>query len=244
MSLSIVAVTVLLLVERTAHLRYYLATGATWALLFIVYSKNVFGTLFPPYFLSSHLQSGVLGVETLQSSYVEALAGTLISPGRGLFVYVPITAVILFAALRYRRSMPQKPLALAAIAVILAHWQLISASQIWWGGQSYGPRLFADVLPWFYLLAVLVIEGLGPAIRTTSRAERSALFAATALAAMLSLFINARGATARETIQWRGYSLWDWQHPQFLEPIPKPWIVGSRSIEYVDLDRARTGLDL
>ncbi|MDH3254919.1 MAG: hypothetical protein OEM62_08020, partial [Acidobacteriota bacterium] len=160
MSLSIIVITAFLVAKLHPRLRYFVGTGLAWGALFALYSMRVFNELIPPYFLSSHLESGVLGLETLNSNYLEASLGTLVSPGRGLFIYVPVTALILLAVVRYWRWLPEKALALAALCAIIANWQLLSFNRIWWGGQCFGPRLFADVLPWFFLLAVLLLSAV------------------------------------------------------------------------------------
>jgi hypothetical protein len=234
MSLSVLGLVAYVALTRRRRLRPFVATGLVWAALFGVYSLTTFGSPIPPYFLTSHLQSGVLGVETLQRSYLQALAGTLFSPGRGLFVYVPFLALVLVLAVVYRRQLVDKKLAWIAVGVSLAHWQLLSANRIWWGGQSFGPRLFSDVLVWLFLLAVMVTLAWRRGRSGRLGPRGWAGLAGVALLVAASIAINYRGATARETYRWKEEAMWDWRRPQFLAGLalrPTPRSLGERIAE-------------
>ena len=214
MSLAIVGVAGYVWAERRRFLLPFIATGMAWAGLFVLYSLQTYGSLVPPYFLSSHLKSGRLAGGLLVSSYPEAVLGTLISPGRGLFVYVPfLVLVLLVLALRWR-WIADKRLAAVAVGVCVAHWQLVSMFRNWWGGQSFGPRLMSDLLPWFFLLAVL-----GMAALRAARGEGSFQWTlmrriVLVLLVSASIFIHTRGATVQET--QRGAGIWNWRYPQFM----------------------------
>ncbi len=214
LSLAIIGVTVYLLARRRRFLLPYLTTGAVWASLFAIYAYRTYGSLVPPYFLSSHLESGRLAGGLLLTSYPEALAGTLISPGRGLLVYVPLVGVILWTVLRRWRSLPDRALAVTALGVCLAHWQLVSLFRNWWGGQSFGPRLMSDLLPWLFLLAVLGAAALRSDLRQGRASWAPWKTAAIGLLVALSFFIHFRGAWVQET--QRGAGIWNWRYPQFL----------------------------
>jgi hypothetical protein len=214
LSLSIVGVTLYIFLRRRKCLPYFLTTGLVWATLFVAYSLSNFDSVLPPYFLSSHLRSGRLAGGILLTSYPSAMLGTLLSPGRGLFLYVPILLAILFVVIRRWRWIPDKTLAVTALAVCVAHWQLISLFRNWWGGQCFGPRLMSDVLPWFFLLGVLAVAALRAAAAQGRFQWSAAKVIALALVMAASIFVNTRGAIARETAH--GAGIWNWRYPQFM----------------------------
>lgn len=220
MALSIVALTVLVALTTRKYFLHFAATGFGWALLLAAYSQQTFHQLLPPYFLSSYVETGTLGAETLKRTYPEALLGTLFSPGRGLFVYLPFLALLAILLVRYWRQLPHKAWAVAALVVCFGHWQLIGTNKNWSAG-GFGPRLFSDVLIWLYLLAILALVAWvrDPEAGRTGRG----LIAATAvLLIVASVFIHTRGATARATVSWSPDSLWDWRRPQFLAGMTRP----------------------
>ncbi len=220
MSLSIVGLVGYVAVTRRRWLPWLAIPGLAWAALFVAYSLRTFDSFTPPYFLTSHLQSGVLGVDTLQRSYPNALLGTLFSVSRGLFVYVPFLALLLVLVVRYWRRLPHRPLAIVALGAVFAHWQVVCTNKAWFAG-GFGPRLLTDIVTWLYLLAILVVlawrqdPGFGRGGRVFVQAVAVLLVAA-------SILVNARGANTRGRIYWDGYSIWDWRQPHFLGRVPPP----------------------
>jgi len=89
------------------------------------------------------------------------MLGTLVSPGRGLFVYQPwailaILSSIAWPRLRERTNLtggPSSWVAFAGVASLL-HLVLVSAWWEWPGGYTWGSRLSTDILPLLGLLAV------------------------------------------------------------------------------------------
>jgi hypothetical protein len=84
------------------------------------------------------------------SAFPESLAGLLISPARGLFVFTPLVLVALAGLLpRLRLSSLARALGVA----VLVHLAFISVWNEWHGGESFGPRMLTDLLPalFFYL---------------------------------------------------------------------------------------------
>jgi hypothetical protein len=79
---------------------------------------------------------------------LEHLAGLLISPSRGLFVYSP---VLLFALPGLARSLHRdidlslRLVTAAGLAIFLLHGFIAT----WWGGWVFGPRYMTDLLPFF-----------------------------------------------------------------------------------------------
>ncbi|HUQ32782.1 MAG TPA: hypothetical protein VM095_11730 [Pyrinomonadaceae bacterium] len=218
-SVHIFAVSLYLLLFHRKVFLLYAATGAVWLAGFVVYSWAHFGQLSPNYYLASRLQF---------DSFWVALAGHLISPSRGLLVFVPSLFFVAFMLVRYRRFLSHKRLVWLALIIIVGHLLVISSFNHWWGGHSFGPRFTTGLVPWFVLLGVLGTsamlkwrEGVGAA---SSRGWRVQL-ACGVLLLLASAFINTRGATSHATWLWNmrpleidqhPERLWDWRQPQFL----------------------------
>jgi hypothetical protein len=83
----------------------------------------------------------------VQVPWSEGLVGTLLSPGRGLFVYSPVLLFALgglvWVGLRGPALLKSLAAGLVIGVLVVAKWFL------WWGGYSWGPRLLADTAPLF-----------------------------------------------------------------------------------------------
>jgi hypothetical protein len=210
----------------------YSATCAGWLALFGFYSLNYFDQPLPGYFLPRSTPSG-----HRPETFLPSLAGLLLSPSRGLFVYVPIVLFIFYLLVKYRRLLPF-PI-LVVLALLTATGQLatffIAGKQNWWGGHSYGPRLLTDLVPWFVLLGVAGVKAMldahdshGP---SGNRLGWIAQLTAGAALLTFSVAINARGASSWDTSRWNTRPidvaedqtrLWDWSRPQFLAGLLPP----------------------
>ncbi len=89
-----------------------------------------------------------------------ALAGNLVSPARGLFIFCPLVGLsVAGVVVRWRAGeLTAFWKALAVIPVV--HWVVISAFKHWWGGDSFGPRFFTDLMPVFVVLALPAVDVL------------------------------------------------------------------------------------
>jgi hypothetical protein len=239
LALAILGITMVLFrSHRDSRLGWYAATGAAWAGLFLARSMALFGTVLPPYFGVAHYAGELSETSPGWSSYPEAVLGTLLSPSRGLFIYVPLFLWILCMAAVHRRHLGRRDLALCSGIVVIAHWQLVSLSAAWYGGLAFGPRLFSDLVPWFFLLTVLLIQSLasgGRSQRFLMSAWQPVLLT---LVLMFSIFVNTRGAFSQDTVRWNpkeiaktlpdpesGFQpagIWSWRYPQFLAGLQSP----------------------
>lgn len=82
---------------------------------------------------------------------LEGLAGVLISPGRGLFIYSPFAVFAVIGALNAWRTR-EKFLVAVTIGVFL-YVLTVAAWQSWWGGKSFGTRMLTEIFPGIILLA-------------------------------------------------------------------------------------------
>ena len=237
-AISALAVTAWLLIDsrRRRYLPYVVASGAVWLILFALHSELVYGQALPPYFYSEQVSSHRWRPDRLFSLRHHAVIGTLVSPGRGLFVFSPFLATIPAALVWRWRSIPNRALAAAGLFAVAAHWYLVASFRNWWGGFSYGPRLLTDSIPWWWLLAALAFSGATSA-RARPLVRRAAIGLIAALAAA-SIAIHWQGAFSMATKTWGRLTwappasrrllfqrerLFNWRYPQFLAGwIPPP----------------------
>jgi hypothetical protein len=205
----------------------YVSTGIGWAAGLVLYSWHNFGQLLPNYFRPGRLLFG---------KFWTALPGNLISPARGLLIFVPAVMFVAYLLIRFRRQLPNKRLAGLAIPAMVSQLIMISGFDHWWGGHSYGPRLMTAFVPWLVLLSILGLNAMlknGMAGHGVRRFERFATSAVGIVLLSASIFINARGALSPATSIWNSLPenvdlkperIWDWRQPQFLAGlIPPPF---------------------
>jgi hypothetical protein len=225
-AVHIIAITVYLAVYYRHLLVRYIITGALWLVLFVTYSWYNFGNLLPSYYAATRLKFEVFFV---------AFAGNLISPARGLLVYVPVLLFVAYLLLRYWNQVKSRRLVALSCAIVLGHLVAISGFTHWWGGHGFGPRFSTGLVPWFVLLAVLGIKAmLASQEKQSMRLSSIGRLAQAASGAVLlsaSVFINARGAMSPDTWTWNTWPssidaqpqrLWNWRNPQFLAGLLPP----------------------
>lgn len=224
-----------------------LLTGVVWLSLFVAYSWQHFNQVLPQYYLANRL--------AFREAWV-ALPGNLISPSRGLLVFVPVLLWIAFWLLRYRQYISHRSLLWLALGITSLHMIVIAGFDPWHGGFSYGPRFTTGLVPWFTLLAVLATKAMldWRQLHKSNRtiAGRLQLVCGGVLL-LMSVFMNARGALARETWVWNvrpqnvddfPVKVWDWRYPQFLagwmRP-PRPSNIPPLSLSRVDFASPAVG---
>ena len=218
-AISILCVTAYMFAFHRGEFLAYSLTGLAWFAAFVAYWWFAYRKLIPDYYLSSGFN--LRGLPT-------ALPAILISPSRGLFVYVPILIFVFYLLIRYWKSLPFKQLVVLSLAIVMLQIFTIALWPVWWGGYSYGPRLLTDAIPWLALLAIL---GTAGRLLSTPSAKFNSSEAITALALLvLSIAINGRGALAWPTATWHivvdidshPSRAWDWSYPQFMAGLIAP----------------------
>lgn len=244
-AVPIVAISIyLFLFSRALFLRYAI-TGAAWLAGFVFYSRFHFGQLLPDYYRANRLLFNAFGT---------ALAGNLISPARGLLVYVPVILFVGYLLVRYRQFVWHARLVWLAVAIIFCHLIVISGFPHWWGGHSFGPRFTTGLVPWFVLLAILGVQAVlrerAQTVQSQKTLQRRLEVVCGGALLLLSVIINTLGATSHATWLWnirpRGVDehperLWDWRQPQFLAgylPYPPPQTVPT--VDSIRIDFSAT----
>jgi len=193
--------------RRRQAVGYLLAAGITAAVMLAVNVKYA-GAAFPSYFAPGRL--------ALHSRFLEALAGNLVSPARGLLVYSPVFVFAAWGLVLKRRGARWQALDGFIAAAVPLHWLAVSAYPQWWAGFSLGPRFMSDMTPYlvyFLIPAVGYLLGTGKGM---GRAVALGFF----LALMLySAWVHYGLATVFTASEWNVWPqsvdvqpgrLWDW----------------------------------
>lgn len=113
------------------------------ASLIVIVWHNIarFGSVFDEGYLATD--------ESFSTPLLTGLAGLLLSPGKSIFLYVPLTVL---AVVGWRRFWKEQP-ATAALWSALVGITVVQTALwwAWWGGWSWGPRLLVPVLPFAVL---------------------------------------------------------------------------------------------
>ena len=99
-----------------------------------------------------------VSLRSFDGNVVTGVAGLLVSPNRGLFVYTPLMLFAVAGAVRIWRTPAHAWLRYLVVGVGL-HLLIYGTFKEWWGGYAYGPRYMTDVLP---ALMLFLIYGVTP----------------------------------------------------------------------------------
>jgi hypothetical protein len=227
---DVIAISIFIFMFHRERFLAWIGTGVFWLIIFFAYSFWAFGTLLPSY-------NRLFQLLTIKGS-LEALAAILISPSRGLIVFVPQIIIVVFLVVWHWRDLPHRRLAVLAIAVVLAEAVTISVWPRWWGGASFGPRLLTDTIPWFMLLAILGCSALlryctGEGNRLSRTTYKNSVVSLGVVLTCVGIAINAIGAISREASFWNVREdidahperVWSWRHPQFWSEVSRTdWV--------------------
>lgn len=176
--------------------------------LVAAYNHTTFGDL-----RGGYAVPGAVG-SAFGTGLLEGLAGLLVSPSRGLFVFCPVLLFSLLGVFVWCRSREDRlhpPVYLVALATSVVHVLSFAKWTVWWGGYAFGPRYMTDIGPCLILLMV-------PAMRVVR--GRVALRALFGLALAASIGAQAIGAFCYPNGDWDGSPgpvsgrLWDWRDNQ------------------------------
>jgi hypothetical protein len=207
---AVIALSVLgglvLLRDRRAALRLGLAAAATIAAgAFLHYSW--YGTI-----LGGHGLSNAYG--EFYDFDANAWLGGLLSPSRGILVFLPYLALLPLAARACREDRELRAWWWAALAITAATFALSVTFTKWWGGWCIGPRLITEAAPF---LALLVLP-LFSSFHQLHAGFRVVLVALVGFAAITQLL----GAYRPAASQWNAVVdvdfhpdvLWSWRNGQ------------------------------
>lgn len=209
--------------------KIFIVSTAIWCVTYFGISYSIDGSFIPQYLLMS-------GSKMDLSIFLEGMFGALLSPSRGMIIYVPMVVIPVYLVIKYRQNLKAKPLLLLGLSCSLLHLAMISAYSEWWAGASYGSRYTAELIPW---LMMAFIFGLDARQNFFSQKDRQYILIKFErlifyIIILLGIMINLRGAMSEKTWHWNTYPysitdnkwrLFDYKEPQFLAGIclsPKP----------------------
>jgi hypothetical protein len=181
--------------------------GIIIGLSFITYNMITFDSILPPYYAGSRLSF---------EHFSEALFGHLVSPNRGLFIFFPIA---LFSIIGGYLAFKNKENILYRIlfVMVIICYVIYSMFPHWWMGYSYGPRIFAEIIPYLILLIIPAIAWI----------KQSALMKIIfAITVVWSIFVQIMGVSSDKSFStWNASpisvdtypeKIWSWQDMQIL----------------------------
>ena len=127
------------------------------ALPLIAYNEQAAGNIFGGY-------SGLLSEFSFSLQTIGAhMAGTLLSPNRGLFVFTPVALLaipgILVVGMQIKNPALRRVLYSFGLAFIL-EVLVYSSFNNWWAGTTFGPRFFSGSLPLLFILSGIFLDSL------------------------------------------------------------------------------------
>lgn len=213
-AIDIVLITTFIALKFRKALLPLVLTGLVWFCLFLFFSYEVFGKAFPNYYQASRL---------LSYPIPEFFLAHLISPSRGLFIFLPWTIFLAYLIFKNFHSIAHKDFLILSLTAIALHLILVSSFSQWWGGHSFGPRLLTDIVPWLIVCLILAIDAWQKLrIKKQLSFQIEVCIGIVLIAA--SLFINGYGAISVNALRWNVVPdnidddpsrVWDWDNPQF-----------------------------
>lgn len=195
------------------------ALAAAWMLpalaVVLLYDLVAFGSLFSPYYGPRDAGDPILGI-----------AGNLLSPSRGLFVYSPF---LLLGAYELARASFRG----GRVASVL-RWQLAACVAVllvygsyaeWWGGYGYGNRYLAETLP---------VLACGLALWLRRHRRRPLARAAVVVLAVPAIAVAAIGALAYDWTGWSWERLRPAQELMWRIDLAQPWYTLTRAAAALD----------
>lgn len=192
-----------------------LAGGLPLALMLGLHNQLLFGS---PWFFGELAQHDSIeqirgGGGVFQTPLSEGLAGILISPGRGLFVYSPVLIFGLIGLVRGSVG-PRKFLCLPMLVGMIAVWIVQALHFDWWGGWTFGYRAVVDTVPVLCIGLAEIYEQIS--IITWRRWAYRTLLA-------WSVAVQLVGVLLYDLIGWNGRELWRVPNPNGQTALYEPW---------------------
>jgi len=226
---AVAAIGVYALVRRPRRWAALLLPGAALAAWLFFYNERIFHDLrggYPALYQSpAHAWRGLEAGNVFTLPLHEGLAGVLLSPGKGLFVYAPVMALPLallpVLALRERRS-----LAPYLLVWVFGTLFMLAKNQLWWGGTCYGPRYMSESMIALTFALGMAWPGLPSSVRVVL-----------VVLAVFGVFVQVVGVLTWEcgwhiSPKWLDFAperLWDWHDPEIARCSKALFSSGPRS---------------
>jgi hypothetical protein len=216
----IVAALAYLLVKERRQFLVAASVSFLLLILFTAWSRLEYGLWQPPYYSIARLQAERVSIWT-------GLIGNLISPSRGIFVFSPFFLLIIPGVLYVGRKLIRQPLMWMAVSWFVLSLILNARAVVWWGGDSFGPRLMTENVLALVLLVIIIWKAAGSRLERRTKWIAAVFFSVLGLAA---IFINSyQGLYNPDMVGWNLFvehqtlppqtglgDIFDWKNPQFL----------------------------
>ncbi len=228
-AIAVIVLTLWVLLAHRRRLLAFVAGAAPVAVVFLAVNLLSYHALLPTYYRQGQ------GFALTHTAFV-ALLGDLVSPSRGLVFFVPLVTLSAAGVWLQMRDGWRSSLWIAFAIIPVLHWLLISTFKHWWGGDSFGPRFFTDMVPFFTVLALPTLDHL---VTVQFRAKKWAA-GLTAVLLVWSVGVHAQGAVLRSAWCWNNEPvdvdtapshIWAWSDPQFLRGARRLLFGPNRSSE-------------
>jgi hypothetical protein len=195
------------------ELKKFLLTFLILLAPFTLYSITNFGTFVPRYYnplFWSH-------PPPIDESFISKLLAVLFSPARGLFIFTPLF-LLSFVGL-FSKEIRKNNLYAFSFVWFLIHTIMLARQWCWWGGWSFGPRLFTDAFPPLLIMLLITYYKM----KTTVGGK--ILISMFILLALPGIYIHTiKGANDIATYKWNDgpaidenidFYSWNFEYPQF-----------------------------
>ncbi len=211
-SALIVPVFAMLAVWQRKALPWAMGVAGGMFAAFVLWSWLEMGTILPRYYDPTKWQSGT----EFWAHWLPLWFG----PARGVWAFTPVMLLVFggwaFKKIRF------SPLHLVFWVWMVLHTILLARSQSPWGGWSFGPRFFTEIIPGMALVLLLMADQLA----SLKPRLRNAIVVFFVGMSGFGIYVHTlQGLNNTETMAWNDSPnidqhwkdrRWDWRHPQFL----------------------------
>ncbi|MHB9111299.1 MAG: hypothetical protein ACYC4D_01520 [Thermoleophilia bacterium] len=216
-SIAIVLFSIYIFLQYRRYFIRYVLWGILMAIPFLWFNYSIYGSLSSPYYATDRL------IGRSAETILVALAGNLVSPGRGILVFSPVLLLSFAGVMIKIRRRTFEKLDFFLVLTVIFHWLTISLVAVWWGGDSYGPRFFTDMMPLMIYFMIPVFE----VVPKLGVWHKRAAVAGISVLAIFSIFVHFRGSTCAQVQHWNVHPdiqenqsrLWDWGDIPYLTGI-------------------------
>ena len=201
----------ILLNFQKKYIKYYIFGFIMLNLPLDIINLMIYDHIVGPYY---HLFKITKSLES-KIDFFDTLLGLLISPSRGLYLFLPYLFLLFLTAFKWKSFNTQKKEILVLSLIVIIYIFYYSTYSIWHGGFNYGPRFLTDLLPIFMILLAKITW-----IYYQNRIYQTILF----ILSLIAFFIHIQPLLNDEFLKWETcyfknknhlQKIWDWEYPVF-----------------------------
>lgn len=211
-SISILLLSAFVFIYYRRYFIRYLLWALPVAIPFVIFNLIVYHLPLSTYYFRTGRTQSV-------SSFLVGLSGTIVSPGRGLLIFSPILALSIVGLVMKRQGGGERKLDYFLAGIIVLNWVTFASIDVWWGGHSFGPRFFTDMMPYMIYLLIPVLMFMAK----SRGVDKICIGWCVLLLISISFFVHYKGATSIKSQSWNYQPdvntnpgrLWDWRDISF-----------------------------